>query len=181
MSILHKYLDMLARASVKHRSLRVKVIAVILGFSTFFIIIPFVLFFAANMVERLVPSNGWRTLEIVFSLAAICVGLLILAWSTLTQAKIGRGTPVPVVPTQKLIVSGPYKLCRNPIQLGAMLYYLGIGMFFGSFKIGMLMLLLSFIPGTSYHKLVEEKELLLRFGREYEEYKARTPFLLPRI
>ena len=119
--------------------------------------------------------------KLFFRFAAICLGLLIVAWSTLTQAKIGRGTPVPVVPTQKLIVSGPYKLCRNPIQLGAMLYYLGIGIFFGSVKIGMVMLLLSFILGTCYHKFVEEKELLLRFGREYEEYKARTPFLLPKM
>jgi protein-S-isoprenylcysteine O-methyltransferase Ste14 len=181
MSMLQEYLDMLARASVKHRSIPVKIIAVILGFLTFFVLVPFVLFFAANPVETLVPGNGWRTLKIVFSLATICLGLMILAWSTLTQARIGRGTPVPVVPPQKPIVSGPYKLCRNPVQLRAMLFYLGVGTFFGSVKIGMLMLLFSFILGTSYHKLVEEKELLLRFGREYEEYKARTPFLLPKI
>ncbi len=43
------------------------------------------------------------------------------------------------------------------------------------------MLVLSFIFGTCYHRFVEEKELMLRFGPEYEEYKARTSLLLPRI
>lgn len=43
------------------------------------------------------------------------------------------------------------------------------------------MLVLTFMFGTCYHKFVEEKELLLRFGPEYEEYKARTPFLLPKM
>ena len=72
MSILHKYLDMLARASVKHRSLRVKVVAVILGFSTFFIIIPFVLFFAANMVEGLFRRIEWRHWKLLFARGHLC-------------------------------------------------------------------------------------------------------------
>lgn len=33
--------------------------------------------------------------------------------------------------------------------------------------------------GILYHKKVEEKELLERFGREYEEYRRRTSFLIP--
>jgi len=104
-----------------------------------------------------------------------------LRWSTLTLARIGKGIPIPLVPTQKLIVSGPYKLCRNQLQLGVMVYYPGLGTLWGSVKIGAVMLVLTFMFGTCYHKFVEEKELLLRFGPEYEEYKARTPFLLPKM
>jgi protein-S-isoprenylcysteine O-methyltransferase Ste14 len=37
------------------------------------------------------------------------------------------------------------------------------------------------IIGSFYHKAVEEKELLARFGKEYEDYKARTPFLVPKF
>ena len=28
---------------------------------------------------------------------------------------IGKGTPSPAAPTQKLVIIGPYKLCRNPV------------------------------------------------------------------
>lgn len=181
MRIFQKYLNALVQASMKDRPLGRKIIAIILGGVTFLIIIPFLLFLAGYALERFAPAGGWRSLQIAFSFAAISVGLFIVGWTTLTQLSTGRGTPVPLVPTQKLIVSGPYRLCRNPIQLGAMLYYLGIGMLFGSAKIGVVMLILSFILGTCYHKFVEEKELLLRFGLDYEEYKAKTPFLLPKM
>jgi len=30
-----------------------------------------------------------------------------------------------------------------------------------------------------YLKLIEEKELEMRFGREYLEYRINTPFILP--
>jgi len=34
---------------------------------------------------------------------------------------------------------------------------------------------------VTYIKLIEEKELIERFGSEYLEYKQKTPFLIPRI
>jgi len=44
---------------------------------------------------------------------------------------------------------------------------------------GLVMLTIGVILGTFYHKGVEEKELLLRFGDEYKEYQERTSFLIP--
>jgi protein-S-isoprenylcysteine O-methyltransferase Ste14 len=78
-------------------------------------------------------------------------------------------------------VSGPYKFCRNPMILGAMLYYLGMGTYFGSLRIGIVMFLLSLIVGSCYIKLIEEKELQLKFGADYEEYKKNKPFLIPKF
>ncbi len=178
MRLLRKYLDSLVQASMKNRPLGLKITVIILGGSTFLMVIPFLLFLAGCALERFVLASDWSLMEIAFSLIAICLGLFIVGWSTLTLTRIGGGTPVPLAPTQRLIVSGPYKLCRNPIRLGALVYYLGLGTLFGSIKIGAVMLVLSFIFGTCYHKFLEEKELLLEFGPEYEEYKARTPFLL---
>jgi protein-S-isoprenylcysteine O-methyltransferase Ste14 len=62
-----------------------------------------------------------------------------------------------------------------------MIYYLGLGALFGSLKVGAVMLILTFVLGTCCHKFVEEKELLLRFGAKYEEYEAKTPFLVPKM
>ncbi len=78
-------------------------------------------------------------------------------------------------------MAGPYALCRNPLQLGVILYYLGLGTYVGSLKIGLTMFFLGLILGSSYHKFVEEKELQLRFGEEYEEYRKKTPFLIPKL
>jgi len=42
------------------------------------------------------------------------------------------------------------------------------------------MLLLGLLIGSFFHKVFEEKELLKRFGKEYEQYRASTPFLIPK-
>jgi protein-S-isoprenylcysteine O-methyltransferase Ste14 len=94
---------------------------------------------------------------------------------------VGEGTPAPTAPTQRLVVEGPYKLCRNPMKLGAISYYLGLGTLFHSLTTGLICFFVGLIIGTLYHKLVEEKELLIRFGEDYEKYKRSTPFLMPRF
>ena len=48
-------------------------------------------------------------------------------WSVFTQLTRGRGTPLPVMPTQELLTEGPFRYCRNPMTLGTILAYLGIG------------------------------------------------------
>jgi protein-S-isoprenylcysteine O-methyltransferase Ste14 len=80
-----------------------------------------------------------------------------------------------------LTVTGPYKYCRNPIEFGAIIYYLGIGIFIGGIFVGITSCILGFIIGSAYHKFIEEKELEERFGEEYIRYKENTPFVFPRI
>jgi len=36
----------------------------------------------------------------------------------------GRGTPLPVMPTQELLTEGPFRYSRNPMTLGTILAYL---------------------------------------------------------
>ncbi|MBD3265994.1 hypothetical protein GF373_04935 [bacterium] len=107
------------------------------------------------------------------------VGIFFLSWAVYAQWAIGQGTPAPVAPTKQLIVEGPYKLSRNPIQLGIILYYLGLGTISDGLASGLIAFFIGFLVGITYHKLIEEKELLLRFGDEYKEYKKKTPFLFP--
>jgi protein-S-isoprenylcysteine O-methyltransferase Ste14 len=109
------------------------------------------------------------------------LGLILLLWTAIAQWVLGQGTPAPVAPTQRLVTGGPYRFCRNPIQLGAMIYYLGFGTYFISLTTGLLACLTAFILGSAYHLLIEEKELALRFGGEYREYKRKTPFLIPKL
>jgi len=110
----------------------------------------------------------------------IAVGLPLALWTIIAQLTRGHGTPVPIVATQKLIIEPPYTLCRNPMVLGTLMAYLGLAVIIGS-------------PGTAlvvavfgalllfYVKRIEEQEMLERFGADYEAYRKRTPFLIPRI
>ena len=96
------------------------------------------------------------------------------------QLTRGRGTPLPVMPTQELLTDGPFRYCRNPMTLGAILAYLGIAVtartpagiaFVFSFATSLLV----------YLKRLEEAELAERFGEAYLAYTRETPFIIPRV
>ena len=178
---LDKIVDKLVGASKEERSPRYKVVAVLIGALIFGLAVPALLFLAGYKIEQNILKDLSRMLEIIFGVLSIVIGLFLLAWTLLTQIRIGKGTPVPLAPPQKLIVIGPYKMCRNPMKLGALLYYFGIGLYFGSLGIGLMMALIALALGGLYHRYVEEKELAQRFGAEYEEYRANTPFFIPKI
>jgi protein-S-isoprenylcysteine O-methyltransferase Ste14 len=65
------------------------------------------------------------------------------------------------------------------MTLGALLFYLGIGVWMGSWAVIILtgLVFSGLLVYIFYHKT---DELTERFGEEYQAYKRRTPFLLPR-
>ena len=108
------------------------------------------------------------------------VGFSLGFWSVITQLDRGRGTPLPVMPTQELLTDGPYRYCRNPMTLGAILAYLGIGVGVGT--IAGTALVLGFAGSLLvYLKRLEEGELAERFGEAYLAYERDVPFIIPRI
>ncbi len=66
------------------------------------------------------------------------------------------------------------------MNLGALLYFLGIGVWVGSPSALGLTLVFTVLL-VAYLKGIEEPELAARFGEEYLKYKRRTPFLFPRL
>ena len=148
----------------------------------FLVIIPYAFYLVAKIVDPFLWVNMFLQglLISILGLFLSIVGFLLAAWSVYVQFMQGKGTPAPVMPTQKLIVDGPYKFCRNPMTLGTFLLYLGFGFVVHSFSF-ILLSVLFLVVILGYVKLVEEKELEVRFGEEYISYKERTPFLIPRI
>ena len=110
----------------------------------------------------------------------LSMGWPLALWTVVDQFIRGRGTPVPVMATQELLVDGPYRLCRNPMALGTILAYLGLALWRGAQRT-----ILTVIFGAAilllYIKLIEEKEMEARFGQAYLNYKLSTPFLVPHL
>lgn len=107
-------------------------------------------------------------------------GFALVGWSVCIQYAIGKGTPAPKVATQRLVTQGPYAFSRNPMTLGALLMYLGIGFWLGSGLVIVLTVVV-FSALLTFIYIHETRELAERFGEEYLEYKRRIPFLLPRL
>ncbi|MCD6425745.1 MAG: isoprenylcysteine carboxylmethyltransferase family protein [Anaerolineales bacterium] len=106
------------------------------------------------------------------------IGLIFIVWSIRAQRELGKGTPMPLMATQNLVVQKPYLYCRNPIFFGVINLFFGISILFNSISSLVMVLIFSVII-LLYTKLIEEKELETRFGDEYLTYKNRTPFFIP--
>ncbi len=159
-----------------------RLVALLVEAIFFMIIFPFVLIALGKLLDQWLqwPPILYKTINLFLGWLFIVAGWLFSMWSIYTQFTIGRGTPVPLMATQKLIVQPPYTYCRNPMALGAIVMYLGVAILFGSIGAGVLVL---FGAGwlLTYIKRIEEKEMEIRFGQEYLDYRQRTPFLIPRF
>lgn len=92
----------------------------------------------------------------------------------------GRGTLAPWDPPRKLVVSGLYRYVRNPMISGVFFMILGEGLLLLS-KPHLGWALLFFVINAIYIPLVEEPQLLHRFGEDYREYCRQVPRLIPRL
>ena len=179
---MKKYLiRQLINFHTRERSRTYRIVSLIGGGLFFLIILPALFIFIGFFIKDNLPVALDRPAELVISIAGLLVGMSFLIWTTVSQWKIGEGTPAPNAPTRRLVVAGPYRLCRNPIEFGAIFYYLGAGTLVGGITVGIVCFLLGFLIGSAYHKFFEEDELEIRFGDEYRHYKKKTPFLFPRF
>lgn len=104
----------------------------------------------------------------------------VITWSCVSLfADYGDGTPAPWDPPKHLVVSGPYRHVRNPLVEGVFCILLGESLLSGSFAL--LLWFLFFVTiNLAYTPLIEEPELLRRFGEPFRVYMKNVPRWLPR-
>ena len=79
----------------------------------------------------------------------------------------------------RVIRKGVYNIVRHPMYLGALLLYLGLLVStFSLIAAGIWVVIIIFYYFNSKH---EEKLLLDKFGKDYEDYNNEVPMLIPRI
>ena len=81
-----------------------------------------------------------------------------------------------------LIISGPFAYIRNPLYIGNIFIYLGLGiMSFAWFPYLQIVAILFFF--LQYYLIVQEEEKYLRekFTEQYEKYAGNVPAFFPRF
>jgi protein-S-isoprenylcysteine O-methyltransferase Ste14 len=112
------------------------------------------------------------------ALAIVGVGVLLDSFARF--ALEGRGTPAPVAPTDRLVVSGLYRHVRNPMYLAVVGAVLGQALLFGNAAL----LVYAASLAVLFHLFVrayEEPTLRRRFGGSYAAYQRGVPRWWPRI
>lgn len=177
-----KLVDKLVEASKNPLSPKNRFLARGLPVFIFFFLFPVLFFIIPNFV-----LDPWLNLPELFSsiwgilLGGILIlqGIYFLLWTLKAQKEIGKGTPMPLMATQKLVIQAPYSFTRNPLAFGLINFYFGISIAIGSISSLVIILFFSTVI-LLYIKFIEEKELAQRYGEDYIAYKRITPFLLPR-
>ena len=116
--------------------------------------------------------------EIGLLLVIVTGGATLL--TVINLALKGLGAPFAVALSRKLAVGWLYAWTRNPMVLAVLALGLSLGVWFQSIRF-VLWVLILFAPALLFIvKVYEERELEIRFGASYLEYKSRTPMLFPR-
>ncbi|MBI4557680.1 MAG: isoprenylcysteine carboxylmethyltransferase family protein [Candidatus Hydrogenedentes bacterium] len=165
--------------SRQERSAKEKLLGLVADEAFFLILVPWLLILPAALLTRWIPGIIPRNAEAGLGVLTTFAGLSYSLWAVGCQWRLGHGTPSLQAPTEQLVVSGPYRNSRNPIQFGALLYVLGLGTLSFSLATGIVAAIVGLIVGIAYIKGIEEKELAVRFGAAYETYRKQTPFLVP--
>ena len=105
--------------------------------------------------------------------------LLFTVWATLTL-RLGNFNVQPEVKQNaKFVTSGPYKISRNPIYTGLLLFF-GIGAFYNfNYYYILVFIILSLVLILKIQ--MEEVFLEKHFGDAYKQYKEKTFRLIPYI
>lgn len=110
---------------------------------------------------------------VVLTALAVALTVVNLAWR-------GLGAPFAMKLSSRLATDWMYGWTRNPMGLCAMCWFVSMGLEHGS-AWSLLWMAISVFPGWIYFvKVYEERELELRFGEAYLEYRRKTPMFWPR-
>lgn len=120
-------------------------------------------------------TEGTRWGEVLF-FAASALGV----WCAVLMALRGEGTPLPLDPATKLVVSGPYRHIRNPMAVSGIAQGVGVGLLLGSPLVVAYALCGALVWNYAVRPW-EEDDLLRRFGGDYLDYRDAVPCWLPRL
>jgi protein-S-isoprenylcysteine O-methyltransferase Ste14 len=125
--------------------------------------------------------SGWKfPIPVGIGLLLVIVTGAATLFTMVNLALKALGAPFAISLSRKLAVDWLYAWTRNPMVLAALAFLLALGIWFQS-TLFLLWVFILFTPALLvFVKMYEERELEIRFGASYLEYKSRTPMLFPR-
>jgi protein-S-isoprenylcysteine O-methyltransferase Ste14 len=154
----------------------------ILGSFAFFLL-------ASGLIAGLIPwwLTEWELREPLqyWSLFRLCgaalvvAGVAVLVHAFARFALEGLGTPAPVAPTERLVVSGAYRFVRNPMYIAVLATIAGQALVFGRAAL-LLYGAVVLVAFAAFVHWYEEPTLRRQFGERYEEYRREVPGWWPR-
>jgi protein-S-isoprenylcysteine O-methyltransferase Ste14 len=165
------------------RSLKFRIFALVWSGFLVLIIFPGLGTWGSLLIDSFfgVPNILPFPINIMIGVIIWIPGFFWSIWANIDLFTRGKGSPVPLKDseTKLLVITGPYKYCRNPMIFGYILIWAGFGFFFNSYSLLLGFSLLVAALLILFVKTWEEKDLERRFGESYRKYKETVSFLIP--
>ena len=151
-----------------------EILGYVLGGLLFVLLIPSVMWYASGR-----PSIAHVSV-LRASVAALMMlgGLAMSIWTIVYMRQRGKGNPMDafgheVAPrTQHLMTDGPYRINRNPMLTGTLLYLAGFVVLLCTWQSALVWLL--FLAIMMIQVISEERRLHRDFGQKYDTYRRHT-------
>lgn len=139
---------------------------------------------APGVVGGLVPwlMTRWQVTD--SAVAQVVGGVLVAAGSAVVVLAFarfvteGRGTPIPIAPTETLVVGGLYRWVRNPMYISVLLIIGGQALLFEDTGV-LLWCLGVFVIVWLFVFAYEQPTLRRRYGPAYDAYCGNVPGWYP--
>jgi len=138
-----------------------------------FIVWPLVLYAAEALLQ-----GGWPRIH-VWALPLLAWGYLQYKLVGTYRSREGGGGPGISVPPDRIVEAGPYRLVRNPMYLGHLIFFAGLALVLGSWLAAAVFAFHAFW----FDRRVREDEARLSglFGDAYREYCRRVKRWIPGV
>jgi len=138
-----------------------------------FIVWPLVLYAAEALLQR-----GWPRIH-VWALPLLAWGYLQYKLVGTYRSREGGGGPGISVPPDRIVEAGPYRLVRNPMYLGHLIFFAGLALVLGSWLAAAVFA----VHAIWFDRRVREDEARLSglFGDAYREYCRRVKRWIPGV
>lgn len=146
---------------------------------------PFLVVMAYPGLTRLDALVGleplpWRPLLVAAAVIIAAPGLYLLAVSNRLLRALGSGANAFRL-TKQVVGQDVYRHTRNPMSLGYYLSALALSFLIGSTVLTLYVLVGLIQAHVFFLKFFEERELELRLGEPYRQYRQEVPFLIPKL
>ena len=152
-----------------------EIVGYVLGGVMFVLLLPTVMWLASGMPDMAVHIGAWRA---VVTGVLMLGGLGLSVWTIVYMKTYGKGNPMDafgheVAPrTQHLMSDGPYRINRNPMLSGTLIYLAGAAIWIWHWQAWVVWVV--FFAIMFVQVISEERRLERDFGEEYLDYCKRT-------
>lgn len=147
----------------------------VLGGLLFVLLLPAIMWLASGMPDMAVHIGALRA---SFTGILMLGGLSLSVWTIVYMKTRGKGNPMDAFGkeigqrTQHLMTDGPYRINRNPMLTGTLLYLASFCIWLWTWQAVLVWLI--FFAIMFVQVLTEEKRLRKDFGDEYDAYCRHT-------